>query len=352
MTLLLFLFYLVLLPRESLVCSLWVAQPPTPEQISAACGPVDLDKLTVKIINIQNGALWCEKNGSAVYAPDIACDLKGISLDNFRLEVYRADPETALCSVTTPNNPPQLADIRAACPPEAIEAYLAGRAVIRYIDQVEPAPTPAPAPVALPVGPGLYDQPAAAADLATQTAYSWLAGRLIWYGYVTPDCDGYSGLDPLSLHANGCGMQAAAPLVLEWQNRFDAEIYAAALAANVPARLLKRIIAAESQFWPWPAGQAGEIGLAQITPAAADQYLRLYSPGYYQLQPEQRAALQHALIARARCDYCTIEEAIQKERENIQLYARMLAAYRLTAPDWYGALVAWNGEAYAQKVSG
>jgi hypothetical protein len=106
----------------------------------------------------------------------------------------------------------------------------------------------------------------------------------------------------------------------------------------------------ESQYWPLVGdGPAGETGLAQITPAALDQYLRLYSPGYYQLTPSQRQSLQNDLYKRLQCQLCTLEQAVEQERRNLTLYARILRAYRLTSPDWRAAVVAWNG-VYAERI--
>jgi hypothetical protein len=42
--------------------------------------------------------------------------------------------------------------------------------------------------------------------------------------------------------------------------------------------------------------------------------------------------------------------AVQKERENIIYYARILRAYACSSSNWRAALVLWNGEPYTQKV--
>jgi hypothetical protein len=202
-------------------------------------------------------------------------------------------------------------------------------------------------------GVGLYDQPTAAADLATSEPLTWLAGRLIWYGQVKPDCLGLSGLDPVTLAANACGMEATSEKVSDWQNQFDADIYAAASTEGVPARLLKRVLKVESQFWPlWDERPAGEIGMAQVTLAGADQYLRWYDPYYNTASVKNQQGMQAAFLASLRCDNCSLYEATAKERANIVTYARILRSYRFTADDWRGALVRWNGEDYASKVEG
>ena len=352
---LLLIFYLIAKPSPRLICTLWLSQPATSADVAAACGPISLDQYQVWFRSLRTGQVVCQQNASAIYAPDEACHLAG-TLDQFTMEIMQpAQNEQLICSVTSPNNPPSPDEIRAQCGDQAALNAQAGLYEVRYIGPLEqtisaPPASLIPYPLA---GSGLYDQPSSADELTSHQALTWLAGRLIWFGLVTPDCDGgTSGLDPLTLAANACGMEAARPLVDEWQNRFDADIYAAAVAEGVPARLLKRVLMQESQFWPlWGQRPADEIGIAQVTPAAADAYLRIYGPNDYGFQSNsQQNALQEQFMASLRCDACDLSAALDKERQNIMIYARLLRAYRAGADDWYGALVRWDGESYASKV--
>jgi len=348
------IFYLILPPSPTLVCSLWLAHAATAEDLASACpAGIDLEAYQVRFVNLWDGKTWCEKNATAIYNPGAACHL-GPSLDNFKMDIFQpTDKEKVLCSIKTTNNPPIRDEVAQACDLMAVSAYDEGRATLRYVG---PAPVSAmPAPVVIPTpenGIGLYEQPSSAQALATDEHLSWLAGRLIWHGIVKPSCPGdTSGLDPRTLAANGCGMASAAEAAKKWQNQFDADILEAARAEGVPARLLKRIMIQESQFWPqWDDQPAGEVGMVQITTNAADQYLRWYVDGYAGLsQPVQELA-QAEFVRGLRCELCTVDQAIEKERANISIYARVLKAYRYQAADWRGALVLWNGEAYMKII--
>jgi hypothetical protein len=73
--------------------------------------------------------------------------------------------------------------------------------------------------------------------------------------------------------ANECGERAAAEKVLTYQNQFNGAILETAVALDLPAWLLKGLIAQESQFWPY-AYSPYEIGLGQITENGADLLMR------------------------------------------------------------------------------
>ncbi len=159
----------------------------------------------------------------------------------------------------------------------------------------------------------LIAQPGSAAELATAHSYLLLAGSLIRSGQVDgSSCPG-GGLLPNG-SAAPCGQELSQASVLEWQNRYDDQILSAAQASQVPARLLKGIIARETQFWP-VTGSPYELGLGRITENGADLLLSwnvdyfletcqpIYgqagcSAGYSQLSAEQRKILRgHALAA-------------------------------------------------------
>jgi len=148
----------------------------------------------------------------------------------------------------------------------------------------------------------------------SRVGYVYLAGRLISTGQAdASSCPGY-GLISIG-YSSVCGLEAAWPQVLEYQNKLDPEISQAAQAAGIPGQLLKRVIAIESQFWPdqhinW--GAAGEAGLGQLTHNGADTLLLwdwdlyqaaclpLFGPEcgfrYSRLDDWQRSALQNKIM--------------------------------------------------------
>ena len=127
-------------------------------------------------------------------------------------------------------------------------------------------------------------------DLTTENNYNLLAAALLSSGLVDgASCPG-NGLNPDG-SANACGMELAWESVYFWQNRFDAQILSAAGQNNLPPRVIKAVIAVESQFWPadtrdvFPVNQvslsAGETGLGQMTTNGADLLL-MWRDDYYQ----------------------------------------------------------------------
>jgi len=126
--------------------------------------------------------------------------------------------------------------------------------------------------------PIIYEQPLAKEYLATANRYNYLAAHLIHKGLV----DIRSCKDGGTL-ANGaaspCGEKVAAAQVVEWQNKYDEQIYQAAINYNVPARLLKGMIAQESQFWP-ESNNPYEQGLGYVTEDGVSMLL-LWNYRYY-----------------------------------------------------------------------
>ena len=144
-------------------------------------------------------------------------------------------------------------------------------------------------------------------ELETDLDYSLLAGRLIWNGYVDASGCPDSGLLPNG-SADECGMTKAHDLVMEWQNRFNQVITRASEETYVPARLIKGVIAQESQFWPlWPNkpeygyGMMSEMGIDLLLNWNVNYYLNLCKQyytadqcqnGYSYLTDEQRRFLR------------------------------------------------------------
>lgn len=144
-------------------------------------------------------------------------------------------------------------------------------------------------------------------SLKTNIDYAMLAGRLIWLGYVDASGCPDSGLLPNGA-ADECGMGKAKDLVVEWQNRFNSVILRASQETNVPPRILKGLIAQESQFWPlWDSkpefgyGMMTENGIDLLLTWNTDYFLNLcnqhYTPddcddGYSLLTEEQQRFLR------------------------------------------------------------
>ena len=80
---------------------------------------------------------------------------------------------------------------------------------------------------------------------------------------------------------NACGLNVTRELTITWQNIYDPVILAAAQSNNLPPKVIKAMIAVESQFWPGANWTRGEIGLGQMTEFGADLVLT-WRPEYYQ----------------------------------------------------------------------
>jgi len=132
-----------------------------------------------------------------------------------------------------------------------------------------------------PVGgpPEWLTTPSDVSGLQSNRSYAYLAAQLIKQGLVLADKCSRNGLFSDN-SASACGMDAARPMVLTWQNRFDDLILQTAEDTGVPARLLKNLFARESQFWPSIIDDDDEVGLGQLTEDGADTAL-LWNPAFY-----------------------------------------------------------------------
>lgn len=126
--------------------------------------------------------------------------------------------------------------------------------------------------------PRLLEQPFSAGYLATTNRYALLAGQLIRKGLVNIASCSDGGLNRNG-SASACGERAAAELVLEWQNKYDQKIYDAGLRYNVPARVIKGVIAQESQLWSL-SSDPYEQGLGYITESGVSMLL-MWNLDYY-----------------------------------------------------------------------
>lgn len=197
-----------------------------------------------------------------------------------------------------------------------------------------------------PVGglPAWLSTPKDATGLASDSPYAYLAGSLIRIGQVDASSCPDGGLLP-SGAASPCGQAAAGPAVTAWQNRFDQPILRVAQTSHVPAALLKRMFAQESQFWPGTYFDSKEIGLGQITESGADTTL-LWNPsffvqfcplvlgqgacgqGYLQLRPGEQALLRGALAgqANASCTTCPAGVDMDRADQSVGVFAATLTA--------------------------
>lgn len=124
-------------------------------------------------------------------------------------------------------------------------------------------------------------QPGTMQELNTADPYLYLSGYLIQSGQVDASSCSDGGLY-IGGSASPCGEEAARQATIEWQNKFDEQILQAALKYNVPARLLKAVIAQESQFWP-DTKEPYEKGLGFITENGVDMLLNWNIPYYLEI---------------------------------------------------------------------
>ena len=132
--------------------------------------------------------------------------------------------------------------------------------------------------------PTWLSSPQSAGELRSSISYYYLAGILIQNGAVDAGMCPNDGLQKDGV-ANACGVQVAMPEVLEWQNRFDAEIMQVSQDTGVPAQLVKNIFSRESQLWPGLYKTFREAGLGQLTSNGADTVLLWNSSFFDQFCP-------------------------------------------------------------------
>ena len=180
--------------------------------------------------------------------------------------------------------------------------------------------------------------------MASTEPYYYLAGRLIDKGLVdAQDCPADGLL--ANGYATACGLEKARSLVELWQNQFDPRIYHVAEETGLPAMLMKKLFAQESQFWPGVFRVAREYGLGQLTDQGADTIL-LWNPsffeqfcplvleasacsrGYLKLQDDERAILRGALAvqANADCAACPAGIDLRQADFSVMLFAQTLLA--------------------------
>ena len=181
-------------------------------------------------------------------------------------------------------------------------------------------------------------------DLATDTGYYYLAGALIQNGVVQPTGCLDGGLAAPHV-ASACGVEAARPYLVEWQNRFDQDILQVSQDTGVPARLLKNVFSRESQIWPGIFSTYKEAGLGQLTEQGADTVL-LWNPSFFaqfcplvlnqafcdlgwgNLGAAEQAMLRGALVKKvnAACPTCPTGIDISQAQYSVRIFAEGLLA--------------------------
>lgn len=182
-------------------------------------------------------------------------------------------------------------------------------------------------------------------SLATGEPYLYLGGQLINWGLVNAGICQDGGL-LVNGYASQCGLDQAMAEIIARQNMYDDEILRVSRETGIPARLLKNIIAQESQFWPaYRESDPPEFGLAQMTEWGAETVLT-WDRDYYQKvctsiytaftcsrtfteQPEEyQQALRGAVLRSLdpTCGYCPNGIDTEKVSESINMLGRALLA--------------------------
>lgn len=183
--------------------------------------------------------------------------------------------------------------------------------------------------------------PATPDELNTKKPYQYLAGKLLAAGVVDAgECPG-GGLMGNG-GSNNCGLEATNQAVIDWQNHYDVSIWESGRSLGIPPRLLKSLIAQESQFWPGNSRHIySEFGLGQISQSGADVALRwdndlfsticsglVYdcSKIYGRLSSWMQATMRGGLVRSLNSECATCPHGIDEGRayESIPMVARTL----------------------------
>lgn len=199
-----------------------------------------------------------------------------------------------------------------------------------------------------PVGgpPHWLTTPGRAEDLNTEVPYNYLAAKLISAGVVDASRCENGGLLLDTYGANTCGLELARPDVIAWQNRFDGLILEVAKDTGVPAQMLKRLFAQESQFWPALfQNNVTDIGLGQLTEDGADttllwnfSFFEQFCPlilsakqcekGYLGLDKTEREMLRLGLVntVNATCQDCPLGIDLTEADFSVKIFGHTMLA--------------------------
>lgn len=186
--------------------------------------------------------------------------------------------------------------------------------------------------------------PQNAESLNTEVKYVILAGKLISFGIVNAsDCpDGGLTGDGA---ANTCGMEKAYSQVVSWQNQFDQEILTAAQDNQIPAQIIKRLFAQETQFWPPNSFAPSTYGIGNVTSPGIEPLFMWYDDIYQDtcravfsqacVQPYHTLSLQDQQVLRgffisqylhAYCATCPNGIDLEKIERSIDYFAKLIVA--------------------------
>jgi hypothetical protein len=192
--------------------------------------------------------------------------------------------------------------------------------------------------------PAWLSTPSSVEGLATNVKYVYLAGELITHGFVNAaDCpDGGLSQDGVS---NTCGMEKAFSQVVAWQNQFDQDILTAALENQIPAQLLKRLFAQETQFWPPTDFAPPAYGIGNVTSPGIEPLFMWYydvyqdtcqelfsypcSQAYSSLTLADQQKLRGFFISQkihAYCSTCSNGIDLDKTKQSIDYFAKLVVA--------------------------
>jgi hypothetical protein len=316
-------FFLLLAPPTAPACVLWIDHMPTSDDFLPPICPLDLmlgwEFYDLRLLDA-SGNVICQWPADRGGLNHVMCT--PVPWNNYHVEVWFNANLAVGCNVTLERPEISEQDIAAQCP-DWLDAYTAGMLEIRGPFALSPQ-VPEETACTLP-------QVDNSAPLTTSADYQFLQGRLDWWGIDISAAD--------------------------WQNRFDGKLRGAADAAQVPAPLLKAMLANESQFWPLWTGSTGEQGWLQVTWAGADTALRhdpelfnlycvraLWLPSctaYDLLTADQKLRAQSAFLADLAVSGTPLEVADQAA-DDLWIYAHVLRAYACQAVELYPERDAWQ----------
>lgn len=199
--------------------------------------------------------------------------------------------------------------------------------------------------IQLDIVPQWLQTPLLAEQLHTEFAYTLLSGRLIANGVVDASECFNNGL-LFNGAADACGLEKARTAQVAWQNQFDEAILIAARENRIPAYLLKRLFAKETQFWPGTTWLIWEYGIGQATSYGLDPLFQYYpsfyqsicpsiftedtcKKGYADLSPEDQALMRGYMatyFVSADCETCEAGIDIARVIATIDIFAKLLVA--------------------------
>ena len=313
-------FFLLLAAPPAPACVLWINHPPVSNDfLPPVCPVMDWDLYNLRAIS-PNGGTICQWPASDSLEK-IPCAAL-LPLNDYHIEVWLNQPMW-VCNIWSDKPEITITDMANQCPDWQ---YRWNELTVQGPFEIH-APEPAVNACTLP-------QVGNSAPLSTNISYEFLSGRLQWWGLDITAAD--------------------------WQNRFDEKIRGAAVAASVPAPLLKAMLANESQFWPMWTGDKGEQGWMQLTWDGADTALRHdpelfqkycpqaiwlpYCTGYDLLTDEQRTMVKNVLLGDLVVTGTPLQVADQAA-DDLWIYAHVLRAYACQAAELYPDRDVWQSAA-------